>query len=68
MVDPSLFFTGLSLRAVHSVTREVSRVLPRIVLRRRLLQFALVRSLQGKKWETAARVEGFLREADGDAW
>jgi hypothetical protein len=46
MVDPVVIFSrAFCLRAVHSVAREVSRVLPRVVLRRRLLQFALVRSL-----------------------
>jgi hypothetical protein len=53
IVDPVVIFShAFSLRAVHSIAREVSPVLPRVVLRRRLLQFALVRSLQGKKWET----------------
>jgi hypothetical protein len=51
MVDQVVIFSrAFSLRAVPSVTREVSRVLPRDVLRRRLLQFAPVRS----------RVEVFL--------
>jgi len=53
MVDLVVIFSrAFSLRGLHSVAREVSRVLPRIVLRRRLLQFTLARSLQGKKWET----------------
>lgn len=53
MVDPVIIFSrAFSLRAVHSIAREVSRVLLRVVLRRRPLQFALVRSLEGKKWET----------------
>jgi hypothetical protein len=50
MVDLVVIFSrAFSLRAVHSVAQEVSRVLPRVVLRCRLLQFVLVRSLQEKK-------------------
>jgi len=74
MVDPVVIFSrAFSLRDVHSVAREVSRVLPRIVLHYRLLQFALVRSLQGKKWKTStacrqgivvhlASIQGWLEE------
>ena len=81
MVDPVVIFSCVfSLRAVHSVAREVSRVLPRVVLCRRLLQFALVRSLQGKKsgrrrcvWRgfftrrTAARGETLCHEEESEA-
>jgi len=50
MVDPIVIFShAFSLRAVHSVAREVSCVLAHVVLHCRLLQFALVRSLQGEK-------------------
>jgi hypothetical protein len=36
-----IFSRAFSLRVVHSVAREVSRILPRVVLRRCLLQFTL---------------------------
>ena len=63
MVDPVVIFSrAFSLRAVHSVAREV----PRVVLRRRLLQFALVRSpaWEGRRaalnsWPQAARFSDY---------
>ena len=55
MVDPVVIFSRVfSLRAIRSVAREILCVLPHVVLRRHLLQFALVHCVhfKEKKWET----------------